>query len=270
MRTKAIVLGGGGVTGIAWEIGVLAGLTTEGVDLRADAVFGTSAGAFVGAALANGADLQELLDAQHRSAVEEPTVRVPSSLLAAWVWAYLRGFGRPERIGAAMGTISRRFKPLNEASARRRTGAARLVTSDWPEVLRVTALDARSGQLQVFDHSDEVSLVDAVTASGAVPGVSPPVTINGREWIDGGMVSSTNALLAEGFDDVLVLSPIPKSHGGVPNVDADVKSLRARSSVRLVVPDAASKGAIGPNIYDSSRRALAADAGYAQARHASS
>ena len=49
-RGRAIVLGGGGVTGIAWEVRVLAGLRSAGVDLNADAVFGTSAGSFVGVA----------------------------------------------------------------------------------------------------------------------------------------------------------------------------------------------------------------------------
>jgi hypothetical protein len=61
--TRAIVLGGGGVTGIAWEIGVLSGLADGGVDLRADAVIGTSAGAFVGAALASGTELEALFAA---------------------------------------------------------------------------------------------------------------------------------------------------------------------------------------------------------------
>ena len=269
MGTRAIVLGGGGVTGIGWEIGILAGLANKGFDLRADAVFGTSAGAFVGATLASGADLQEALAGQREPAGEEQTVQVPKTLLAGWVWAYLRGFGRPERIGAGMGAISRRREPLNSESQRQRTVEARLVTAQWPEALRVTALDARSGQLHVFDHTDGCSLADAVAASGAVPGVSPPVTINGHDWIDGGMVSPTNALLAEGFDNILVLAPLPKTHGGVPNVYEDVRWLREHSSVHLIVPDTASRTAIGPNIYDHTRRTTAADAGHAQAWHAS-
>jgi predicted acylesterase/phospholipase RssA len=71
-RKRAIVLGGGGVTGIAWETGVLAGLQEAGVDLRADAVFGTSAGSFAGTALAGGADFKVLHAAQHRPAADEP------------------------------------------------------------------------------------------------------------------------------------------------------------------------------------------------------
>jgi len=97
---SAIVLGGGGVTGIAWEIGVLAGLLDAGVDLGADAVFGTSAGAFVGAALAAGADIERLYAAQQAPVVDEPTTKASRTLTAAWVWAFLRGRGDPERVGA--------------------------------------------------------------------------------------------------------------------------------------------------------------------------
>jgi NTE family protein len=87
----AIVLGGGGVTGIAWEVGILAGLHAAGVDLNADAVFGTSAGAFVGVALASG-HLDDLYAAQQLPAPDEQSATVSTRLLAAWAcggWAAL-------------------------------------------------------------------------------------------------------------------------------------------------------------------------------------
>jgi NTE family protein len=264
IRTRAIVLGGGGVTGIAWEIGVLAGLADQGIDLRAEAVFGTSAGAFVGASLASGASLQELLSAQHRPGVEEPVVRLPKAVLAAWMWAYLRGFRNPDRIGARFGALARRRRPLIEKGRRRRTVEARLTSTEWPTTLRVTATNARSGRLRVFERSDGFPLVDVVSASGAVPGISPPVEIDGELWFDGGMVSSANARLAEGFDDILVIAPLPRGHGGMPSSHQEVASLGAHASVHLVVPDSASRTAIGKDIYDASRRAAAADAGRAQ------
>jgi NTE family protein len=86
------------------------------------------------------------------------------------------------------------------------------------------------------------------------------------------MVSSTNALLADGFDDILVIAPLPKSHAGIPTVQQDLERLRVHADVHLIIPNAASKTAIGKNIYDPSRRAAAADAGrtqgHAAARHA--
>src|SRR5258706_4947908 len=61
--TRALVLGGGGPVGIAWESGLVAGLAQAGVDLgRADFTMGTSAGSFVGARLALGADPRTLAD----------------------------------------------------------------------------------------------------------------------------------------------------------------------------------------------------------------
>src|SRR5436189_6139319 len=64
MASRALVLGGGGPVGIAWESGLLAGLARAGVDLgRADFTLGTSAGSFVGARVALGADVATLADA---------------------------------------------------------------------------------------------------------------------------------------------------------------------------------------------------------------
>jgi NTE family protein len=264
MTGRAIVLGGGGVTGIAWEIGVLVGLADGGADLHADAVFGTSAGAFVGAALASGADLETLFAAQQREAHDEPVVRLPKRVFAAWVWAYIRGSRNPQRTGARLGAIARRRRPIIPPEQRRRTVESRLTTSDWPEALRVTAINAVTGELRVFERSDGASLVDAVSASGAVPGISPPVEIDGQLWIDGGMVSPANARLAEGFDEVLVIAPMTRGPGGLPSAEQDAKALSSRASVQLIAPDEASKTAIGPNIYDASRRAEAATAGRAQ------
>jgi NTE family protein len=266
--SRAIVLGGGGVTGIAWEIGVLTGLQDGGVDLRADAVFGTSAGAFAGVALTGG-DLEERFAAQHKPAPEETAVRLPRAVFAQWIWACLRGWGDTERIGARFGAIARRRTPLTNPDERRRAVLARLATREWPASLRVTAIEALTGKLRVFTQADGCSLVDAVSASGAVPGISPMVRFEDRDWIDGGMVSSANALVAQGFDDILVIAPLPKAYAGVPTVQDDVKRLRdTHARAHLTIPDAASRTAIGPNIYDPTRRPAAADAGRVQGRAA--
>ena len=65
MSTRALVLGGGGIAGIAWEIGLLAGLAAEGVEVGdADLVVGTSAGSIVGTLLRTGPDLAGLYEGQ--------------------------------------------------------------------------------------------------------------------------------------------------------------------------------------------------------------
>ena len=61
---------------------------------------------------------------------------------------------------------------------RRKVFQARLPASDWPaRMLKVTAVDVRTGHFVAFDSAGDISLVDAVAASCAVPGVWPPVTI---------------------------------------------------------------------------------------------
>src|SRR4051812_39823407 len=146
MDRLAVVLGGGGVTGIAWETGVLAGLADAGVDLSgADAVFGTSAGAFVGAAMAGGADLERLYAAQRAEAPDEPVATVSAELWQAWTSAYARGAGDPRRVGAGFGVIARQFPALTTPEQRARAVAARLTGMQWPPTLRITAVDAETG-----------------------------------------------------------------------------------------------------------------------------
>ncbi len=261
--SRALVLGGGGVTGIAWEIGVLAGLAASGIDLGlADAVIGTSAGSFVGAAVASGYDLESLASAQSAPETEEISATASPETVTAWFHAFAAGDA--EGVGAAFGLIAKANPEPVPTELRRQVVERRLVTETWPQSLRVTAVDADSGILHVFDHRSGVSLVDAVTASGAVPGVWPLARFKGRSWIDGGMVSSANARLADGYRRVIVLAPMPAGYGAIPGVEADVATMRTDARVILVTPDEGSIQAIGPNPYDASRRAPAASAGRTQ------
>jgi NTE family protein len=65
---KALILGGGGTTGIAWEMGLILGLHDGGVDVTdADLIIGTSAGATVGVQISSGLNLEDLYALQlHR------------------------------------------------------------------------------------------------------------------------------------------------------------------------------------------------------------
>jgi NTE family protein len=93
--------------------------------------------------------------------------------------------------------------------------------------------------------------------------VYPPVSIDGRRYIDGGMRSAANADLAQGCDRLVVLAPIPRGIGPIASVDAQVTGLVAR--VAVVSPDRSSKAAIGKNVLDPAARAPSAEAGHAQA-----
>jgi NTE family protein len=264
----ALVLGGGGITGIGWEIGVLAGLADAGVDLSgADLVVGTSAGSVVGAQLACGAELEAMFARQLEPPAREKVARMTRAMLAQYAWAMFRshrddaGFRR--RVGRlALQAEQAGLTPTEQE--RLDVIGSRLVSSEWPDrPLVITAVDAETGEFHPLDRDAGVPLVTAVAASCAVPGVYPPVTIAGRRYVDGGIRSAANADLAAGYDGVVVLAPIPRGIGPISSVDAQVGSLVAR--VAVVSPDEASRTAIGRNVLDPAARAPSARAGRAQA-----
>ncbi|MFG3578131.1 patatin-like phospholipase family protein [Micromonospora chersina] len=264
--TRALVLGGGGVTGVAWELGLLAGLAARGVDLTgAELVVGTSAGSVVGAQVCSGIPVEELYAAQLRPAGTEVAARLGVAVLARWAWAGTRGRDAV-RARARVGAMALSARTPSEQS-RRTVIAARLPVDGWPaRRLLVTAVDAASGEFVVFDAGSQVALVDAVGASCAVPGVWPPVTIGGRRYVDGGVRSAVNADLARGARRVVVLAPTRAGFGPMPRLSAQVAELRsAGAAVAVVSPDRAARAAIGRNVLDPARRAASARAGFAQA-----
>ena len=267
-QRTALVLGGGGITGIAWEIGLLAGLAEMGTDLSgADLVVGTSAGSVVGAQLTSGAELAAMYERQLAPATGEQAARLNRNTLAQFGWALLRSRGRDvefrRRIGA-LALAAEKAGVTPSEQERLDVIGSRLVGSEWPErKLVITAVDAETGEFHPFDRDSGVPLVQAVAASCAVPGVYPPVTIDGRRYVDGGMRSAANADLAQGYDRLVVLAPIPRGIGPIASVDAQVTGLVSR--VAVVSPDKASRSAIGRNVLDPAARGPSARAGRAQA-----
>jgi NTE family protein len=267
-RRTALVLGGGGITGIAWEIGVLAGLAEAGVDLTgADFIVGTSAGSVVGAQVAGGAELGAMYDRQLLPATGETAARLNRATLAQFGWAMLRTRGNHAAFRSRLGSLALAAEKAGltpPEQERLDVIGERLVSSEWPERPYVcTAVDAESGEFRTFDRDSGVPLVSAVAASCAVPGVYPPVSIDGRRYIDGGMRSAANADLAKDYDRLVVLAPIPRGIGPIASVDAQVTGLVAR--VAVISPDRHSKAAIGKNVLDPAARAPSARAGRAQA-----
>jgi NTE family protein len=266
MGERALVLGGGGVTGVAWELGLIAGLAGRGLQLAdADLVVGTSAGSVVGADITSGHDLEDLYQRQLAPPVGEIAATMGRRVLARLGWIMLTS-RNAERARRRIGKMAMAARTEPEA-ARRRVIEGRLPTGEWPAAnLRVTAVDAESGEFTVFDAASGVGLVDAVGASCAVPGVWPAVTIGGRRYVDGGMRSAANADLADGYRAVVIIAPIAQGFGHMASPVAQAAALtRAGASVVLIKPDAAAVEAIGKNLLDPARRAASARAGRAQA-----
>jgi NTE family protein len=259
------VLGGGGLTGIAWEVGLLKGLADGGTDPgSADAIVGTSAGAFAGAYLASGR-VEEFFGRQFSMDVVEIAATMSQETIDAWAAAIAQGAGDPKAIGRALGRMALGAATV-PAERRAAVVSSRLAGLEWPDGrLKLTAIDADTGELCLLDSGCAISLTTAAAASGALPGLWPVIEANGRRWIDGGSVSPVNAWLGEGYDVVLVLAPAPEGMSGMPGVDQDVAHLRATGSqVLVVVPDLPSKQAIGDNPFDPAKRAAVAAAGRKQ------
>ena len=263
VSSRGLVLSGGGVGGIAWLLGLINGLRDQGVDLtRPDVLVGTSAGAAVATQLATGQ-----LDVAAAMQLDVETAEIPvdfdGEAFAAEVTALMADAG--SRLEAV-----RRLANLEPRSGvapgrRRAAVAARLPVREWPGTpLRIVAVEQSTGRRQTFDARSGVDLVDAVTASCAVPEVWPSVEISGERYVDGGTWSGTNADLAEGADRVVVLVPSALQPELLDVLAAERESLAPASSV-VVSVDEESAAAIGPNALDPARRPLAFRAGRRQA-----
>ncbi|TYB42541.1 patatin-like phospholipase family protein [Actinomadura chibensis] len=263
---RALVLGGGGVAGIAWLAGVIAGLARAGTDVTgADLLLGTSAGATVAAQVAGGLPVDELFARQADPELQTREL-VPSGGTSPAefmeIWARLM-----EESGGDLVTVRQRIGARALAAEtvpeRERLAVieARLPVHEWPSrALRITAVNALTGELRVFDRDSGVALVDAVAASSAVPMIWPPVTIDGVRYVDGGVRTMTNLDLAAGHGRVLLLAPLPD-----PALDAGVAAVAEKGGrVEVIGPDEPSLAAFGTDPLSPSTRTPAAEAGLAQ------
>jgi NTE family protein len=272
LEDHALVLGGGGVAGIAWITGVLTGLADTGQDVTgADVIIGTSAGATVAAQIGSGRPLGELFARQTDPALQATEIPVELNLdqiAADWAEA-MTGVTSAEDALRRVGAYALAAHTVPEAE-RRAVIESRLPSHEWPERrIVLVAVEAETGEAVEFDSESGASLVDAVAASCAVPGIWPPVTIDGRRYIDGGVRSSDNADLAGGSERIVVISPLgyDPPFASPVSLREVVGELRARGAeVTVVVPDQASVTAMGANPLDPGSRVPAAGAGRAQGR----
>jgi len=264
MTGTALVLGGGGITGIAWELGILKGLADAGVDVTgADTVTGTSAGSVVGAQVTGTRSLDEVYATQLAPPDHVIGAKVGRATMFRLVPPMLVP-GSDERKLRRIGRMSMRAHPPG-GTERLEVIRSRLGDVPWPDRdLRITAVEAETGAFVVFDRDSGVELVLAVAASCAVPLVWPAVAINGRHYVDGGMRSTANVDLARGADAVVVLAPIPQAFSKSTSIKAQLQRTGATRWV-VITPDAQATADIGRNLLDPAQRAAAARTGLRQA-----
>jgi NTE family protein len=271
---RALVLGGGGVVGIAWETGLLVGLRDGGIDVTdADLIVGTSAGSTVGSQVAAGRDLDELLATQlgpSDGRMERLAADIDvAAALEFWGWlAAQTEFGMAELREIGQRSLAARTPSVE---ARLEMVEARLGLREWPDrALRLTAIDCETGEFVWWDRSGPATLVQAVASSSAVPVLFPPVEIAGRHYYDGGLRSPTCADLAVGYERVLIIAPISSTaeaigHVVTATIAAETAAIEdAGGRVLCIHPDAPAMEAFGPNSMDPGRRTPAAEAGRRQ------
>jgi NTE family protein len=277
---RALVLGGGGSTGNAWLIGVIAGLFDAGLDVTtADLTIGTSAGSTAAAQMA-GATPTELLAAILASAPQQRIGPVGSEGAGRPIRPVAYHLERTSKIIASAGDAAGMRRRMSAAALDldaasdgswqaqwRATVASRLPSQRWPErSVLITAVDAHTGEPVVFDRHSGVDLADAVAASCAG---GLPYRIGDSRFIDGGYRRNENADLAAGYRRVLVLSPFggrtrhPLDWG--MQLAAQVDELRALGGrVETISPESSSEHMFGANAMELSLRPPAARAGYEQ------
>lgn len=271
--TFALVLGGGGPVGVAWETGILAGLAERGLDAAwADRILGTSAGAIVGSQIAAGVAPRDLYERYlAASALPRAASGGTPDLQPLFEFMMRRRAGMyPGATALAeLGAYALRAPTKPEHEFIPEIGQLVAVPTVWPSRFACTAIDATTGVFRTWDESAGVDLLEAVASSCAVPGLYPPITIGTTRYIDGGMRSPTNADLARGSNRLLVLAvtvePVAATMAEAARRElADAGVPRAA----LITPDAAALTAFGGNLMDLTRMHAALEAGFAQGRRA--
>lgn len=170
-----LALGGGAARGFA-HVGVIAVLEEAG--LRPSLVVGTSAGSLVAALYASGKSSAQL---------QQTALNLEEVAITDWM---LPIFGRGMFRGEALGRY------VNDLVAGR-------LMENMAIPLGIVATDLNSGEAVLFQRGDTGT---AVRASSAVPAVFVPVKINGREYVDGGLVSPVPVRFARQMGADLVIA----------------------------------------------------------------
>lgn len=267
----ALVLAGGGLAGIAWETGVLTGVADESPQtakalVESEVLVGTSAGSAVAAQLCSGLSLEALYERQSSptSAELTPTTGI-DDITELFLTAVTQPGTKAEKL-QRIGAIAASTSTVPE-HVRREVIAHRLPSRDWPDRhLRISAIDIATGELVAFDRASGVELVDAVAASCAVPGVWPPVTIGDRRYMDGGVGSSVNMVLAADCDVAVVLVPQGESTPAPFGVNTFQEIGAFDGATFAVFADDESLSAFGKDPLDPQCRIPSAAAGRRQGR----
>jgi NTE family protein len=267
MPSAALVLSGGGLLGVGWELGVLRGLQDGGVAMgRFELVIGTSAGAVSGAFAASGAPLEAVSPVAERDRQLEAMSQQMNPDVMGPVFAALMSGGEPDQARRAqLGAIARQTEVPEDLAIE--IMRQYLPDIPWPKALVIAAVDVEDGAFVSWGVDEGVSIVQAAAASSAIPGIFPPITIARRRYMDGAIRSPTSADLAAGSDVLVIVAAPSRSEQTDRQIAEETAEVRAAGGTIVEIrPDAESSVAFGPNAMDGSRQPLVFAAGRRQGR----
>lgn len=290
---RGLALGCGGTLGFAWTAIALQAIERQlGWDARtAEVIVGTSAGSEMAALLGSGRSVDTIVAALDGSTEDSVVARHLASRpgatppLPALNWPALGLVGRAARRDVDLLAAASGLLPRGRGDAGwLRTLGDRLSNEDgWvdhPGIWLVAAA-ADTGERVAFGApgAPRVGLADAIAASWAVPGWMPPVSLMGRDYLDGGCVSHASAdlLVPLGLDEVIIVAPMSTSGGAAARgfsraervvrhamtrrVDRDQALLEAVGTrVIRVEPGERELAVMGPNFMDPTRRQATVEA----------
>ncbi len=271
-----LVLGGGGVVGVAWEIGVLSALSDVlGWDpAAAPVIVGTSAGSVIGTQLRHGRTLEDLVGEQRSGGLKLGRDSGQQADPAAALDVFRRWAG-VERMDAesarAVGELACALALTSEATMIESFRAA-LPAEAWPDgELRVTGVSVGTGERVAWTSASDVELVRAIAASCAVPGLFPAISIGDDRYLDGGLWSGSNAdlLMGDGLPAALFIGPMGVGSTGLAQLSArslsDERALLESSGTTLEVLEPGERFvAAGMQLMDPTRRVEALEIGLAE------
>lgn len=212
-KEHTIVLGGGGVYFVAWQVSYLNGLIKRGVDLeRAEIIVGTSAGSLVASILAGGGlkrfgkQVDWIGKVPALVSLLAPAAHFSESQVRALEMFRSADNARPETV-RAIGHAALAAHTPSAAEMRRSSGFA-IAARGWPSpALNITTVDTYTGERLVVTSESHVSAIRASAASSAVPGIFSPQRLHDRMCMDGGVSGSgTHCDLVSGAGRALVIS----------------------------------------------------------------
>lgn len=267
---KALILGGGGAVGNAWETAIITTLIKNDVPLaEAEIIVGTSAGSIVGSKLACGV---ELLGKDHSKTFPYPQSGPDIESIKAVFKLWTSVEFMDDKTSKQIARIASKANTISEQEWT--SLVAHQMIDAWPEKdLRICSVNANTGLFEVFTKDDGVSLRKVIASSCAIPGMFPLITLEQSQYMDGGVYSGTNAqiVIEDQPDLAVIIAPICKGTALIGEfadrcLQSEVQQLKAKGcKVMVISPNENDINALGDNLMDTSRLMSASMAGQKRA-----